>query len=614
MASKMPTSTVCTPCCMFIAVVLPTTNERSLTWITDADPAPFAYNFLQHAPVDHAQDQPHVPLMDQNQQSFMDNFWDHPDAAIANDEIVPLHLRGFGINEKGGDTNMSALGLPFSNAMSATNPRVSGSTHMPAAQVPRTTNHMAMPHLSQNDVSGGFETFLHDYGRNLDPYSQQSLNHDNQAVSALLSMSSDSQEHSQPAVASELSGSSWGNLNMVNPNGYSSDQLGSPAVSGNPSSGSTTTPLTPTAKQQYHRAGRASSHSQFQHHDAASHVSHPSNFAHTRHQSMQLGNSGSRMFNSHSQQWQLPQAAVGLSFSQHRAPTLQYGTDQNFSQQGYQASGFSMAEDKSNNLLNVPWAGQVAQTPHASVAADEQVTGMSGTGHQQRHSVPNNLQQLSNAALSQYTSPTTPQSTNQILPMHTMEGLDDAQQSRKRRRSQVEGESQGAQELSQTSALVASRDSITLDREVTNDHSQDTFATPPGSSKRRRSNARPGTASTTASASPSTPAPATIKRSSSSKKRRSESKPTRNNLSDTQKRNNHIASEQKRRDAMKTNYDELNMFVPSLRGGSHGLSRSEVLQHASDWLQSLTLGNQALMAAYGISFDDLEDEDTDAEN
>jgi hypothetical protein len=77
----------------------------------------------------------------------------------------------------------------------------------------------------------------------------------------------------------------------------------------------------------------------------------------------------------------------------------------------------------------------------------------------------------------------------------------------------------------------------------------------------------------------------------------------RANLSDTQKRNNHIASEQKRRDAMKTNYEDLNRLVPTLQNGQHGMSRSEILQNSADYLESVTIGNDTAGATYGLDMD-----------
>jgi len=193
------------------------------------------------------------------------------------------------------------------------------------------------------------------------------------------------------------------------------------------------------------------------------------------------------------------------------------------------------------------------------------------------------------------------------------------QQSRKRRRSQQEDE--GAISYGQSQGNVQNnvgatrRVPVALKQETANEYYQAGNAISTNTSnKRHRSSPRPGTASATASASPSTPAASNLRASSSTKKRRSDIKQPRHNLSDTQKRNNHIASEQKRRDAMKTNYDELNRFVPTLRQGGQGLSRSEILQHSGDWLEALRVGNESIMAAYGLTFDDITDEIANGQN
>lgn len=62
---------------------------------------------------------------------------------------------------------------------------------------------------------------------------------------------------------------------------------------------------------------------------------------------------------------------------------------------------------------------------------------------------------------------------------------------------------------------------------------------------------------------------------------------------------------------MKVNYEELNLYVPSLRQNGQGLSRSEILQHSGDWLQTLTVGNASIMNAYGLTFEDITDDEAD---
>jgi len=66
----------------------------------------------------------------------------------------------------------------------------------------------------------------------------------------------------------------------------------------------------------------------------------------------------------------------------------------------------------------------------------------------------------------------------------------------------------------------------------------------------------------------------------------------REHLSEAEKRQNHIQSEQKRRNQIKFGFDTLTELVPELRGG--GYSKSAVLQHAAVYVENLVGGNAAL--------------------
>jgi Helix-loop-helix DNA-binding domain len=82
---------------------------------------------------------------------------------------------------------------------------------------------------------------------------------------------------------------------------------------------------------------------------------------------------------------------------------------------------------------------------------------------------------------------------------------------------------------------------------------------------------------------------------SSFKRRRSQSgnqKAMRENLTEEQKRSNHIMSEQKRRNLIKQGFDDLCELVPDLKGG--GYSKSAVLLQSADWLENLLKGNELL--------------------
>ncbi|CZS87993.1 hypothetical protein WAI453_000384 [Rhynchosporium graminicola] len=66
----------------------------------------------------------------------------------------------------------------------------------------------------------------------------------------------------------------------------------------------------------------------------------------------------------------------------------------------------------------------------------------------------------------------------------------------------------------------------------------------------------------------------------------------RENLTEDQKRENHIKSEQKRRTLIREGFEEIGELVPGLRGG--GFSKSAVLVMAADWLEDLIKGNEEL--------------------
>lgn len=71
-------------------------------------------------------------------------------------------------------------------------------------------------------------------------------------------------------------------------------------------------------------------------------------------------------------------------------------------------------------------------------------------------------------------------------------------------------------------------------------------------------------------------------------------KPARENLSEEQKRENHIRSEQKRRTLIKEGFDDLGELVPGLKGG--GFSKSTTLSMAAEFLEDLIRGNKTLTA------------------
>ncbi|KAF4126462.1 Helix-loop-helix DNA-binding domain [Geosmithia morbida] len=76
---------------------------------------------------------------------------------------------------------------------------------------------------------------------------------------------------------------------------------------------------------------------------------------------------------------------------------------------------------------------------------------------------------------------------------------------------------------------------------------------------------------------------------------------SRETLTEEQKRENHIRSEQKRRTLIKVGFDDLCEIVPALKGG--GFSKSTMLSIAGEWLDDFLKGNKALekqLASIGL--------------
>ncbi|KKA27690.1 hypothetical protein TD95_002759 [Thielaviopsis punctulata] len=97
------------------------------------------------------------------------------------------------------------------------------------------------------------------------------------------------------------------------------------------------------------------------------------------------------------------------------------------------------------------------------------------------------------------------------------------------------------------------------------------------------SGSAPSSGTSSAAASTSTPR---------QRKVRANAKQPRKNLTDQQKRENHIVSEQRRRTAIKVGFEELTEMVPGIKGG--GFSKSAVLNITCEWLQELLEGNAQL--------------------
>lgn len=91
--------------------------------------------------------------------------------------------------------------------------------------------------------------------------------------------------------------------------------------------------------------------------------------------------------------------------------------------------------------------------------------------------------------------------------------------------------------------------------------------------------------------------PSTPSQQEQSSSRLPGSRPARENLSEEQKRNNHIQSEQKRRNLIKEGYDQITKMVPELRSGNQ--SKSNLLIEAGKFIRKMRDDNAALEALVG---------------
>lgn len=80
----------------------------------------------------------------------------------------------------------------------------------------------------------------------------------------------------------------------------------------------------------------------------------------------------------------------------------------------------------------------------------------------------------------------------------------------------------------------------------------------------------------------------------SGKRRKSSAAVKRENLTEDQKRENHINSEKKRRKVIQVGFENLSHIVPDIKGGNP--SKSAMLEATVAWLQDLLDGNEALRA------------------
>ncbi|KAJ9649286.1 hypothetical protein H2199_000061 [Coniosporium tulheliwenetii] len=114
---------------------------------------------------------------------------------------------------------------------------------------------------------------------------------------------------------------------------------------------------------------------------------------------------------------------------------------------------------------------------------------------------------------------------------------------------------------------------------------------------RKTSRAAASAATTTTTTTPPKTKRASVPASGSAPNPLAANKPARENLTEEQKRQNHILSEQKRRNLIKKGFEKLNELVPELRENCP--SKSQVLDLTAGFLERLIRGNGELRGCLG---------------
>jgi hypothetical protein len=282
------------------------------------------------------------------------------------------------------------------------------------------------------------------------------------------------------------------------------------------------------------------------------------------------------------QQRQQQQQQAGMPMmqdSRNRPSAVRFGSDDNFSNGGYQAPVYQRGQrDRSGGLLNIPFAADAIK-PEVPTSSPSQA--VFATKVQDGHARDSNIVDLP-----------TPTSAHQASWNNYGQTVTEAenesddvqeQQPRKRRKARLStGEGSTKKKLSRSLAED-------MDEGIT---------------KRRKSlQAREPSPQSNAFSESEDDG----EEVSSSARKRKEKKQPRQNLSDKQKRENHIMSEKKRRQLIKTGYADLNRLVPALAEGKTGLSRSESLFECQIYLEGLLVGTKQVMEALGIGAKELCD-------
>ena len=332
-------------------------------------------------------------------------------------------------------------------------------------------------------------------------------------------------------------------------------------------------------------------------------------------QPLQIDTSGYNFFQN--PQMRGPQSAQPRAQNMQRPTMMHFGSDSNFGNRYRPPNGYMPQEDeKAANLNNVPFAAQVAAhgQSHAQALTPE--------AHQRysRHSVPNSATNFHSTLSSPtaygglpLTSPI-PAAHRHSHPFHQMarhsiedskQDDDDAEfedsQPRKRRKSQLQREDdEEYTPYGHVKAPNPKRGPKAAPKagDISDDDDDDEYIVTPSnnktSTKRRKSTAKARASPDSEDwASPTAVHSDSAEPTSSSKKKGRNSQ-ARNNLTEEEKRMNHIRSEKTRRDLIKIQYDTLDDLVPALKGGKSGLSRADILLEIVTYVENTVAGNKTM--------------------
>lgn len=338
---------------------------------------------------------------------------------------------------------------------------------------------------------------------------------------------------------------------------------------------------------------------------------------------------------------QYPQSAYpqlqNIPYQQHqqqRAGLPQaFGSDPNFSNSGYCGPDLVAREqEKAGNLLAVPFKEELSSTGHTRTNGSGPLSHMQ-TGAYTRQSLPDTSFGFHNGANNNrgipnglpVTAPPTSMRPDSRAWTHThhrrgaVDEDDDDEihvaqpKTRKRRKSTMDDDDE-AEYNPGTHVTGNKRGPKVPKAEVASEDEDDVaFETPKNKFPAKRRKPAPAGRDSigSISASPSESMSRDSAEQSSSKKRGRGTGGSRHNLSEAEKRANHIHSEQKRRNVIKCGMEDLQHLVPNLKGGKSGLSRADQVQEVYAFVKEIVSGNEQIEQLLRLSLDDMVDADAE---